>query len=287
MNWPFGKKRKERKERLDRYLKPKWSQWALSNDANKASADIILDFQELAENGFLTPDTLNSELSRNYSVIKRRLFQRLSYFGQDAPPGDFAAKESRPVILVTSGSPAEGKTFSTTNLALSLALEERIKVLLIDADLAKPSIPDIFGYNENKPGLFEYLTMPDRSIDDFILKTSPLPISILPAGQATASPAQLLAGDIMTDLIDSLTTKTRAYDIILLDGPPILATTEAVALAPIADEVILVVGTGDATYEDIGTCLDFLGGTDHVSMIMNRLYFAEKSPSAYPYGNAA
>ena len=292
MSWLFGNRRREREQRLEKYLKPKWSQWALSKDAQGAPADVIFDFRDLNKLGLLTPSTLNSELARNYSVIKRRLFQRLSYFGQEAPAagsaaGDIIAKESRPVLLVTSGSPAEGKTFSTTNLALSLALEERIRVLMIDADLAKPSIPEIFGYSEYRPGLFEYLTKPDQPIDDLILKTSPLPISILPAGQATSSPAQLLASDIMTDMIDQLTAETRPYDIVLLDGPPILATTEAVALAPIADEIILVVGAGDATYEDLGTCLDFLGGTDRISLIINRLYFAEKSPSAYPYGNAA
>ncbi len=291
MSWLFGRKKREREKRLEKYLKPKWSQWALGKDANIASADLILDFGDLKKNGFLTPDTLNSELARNYSVIKRRLFRRLSYFDQEAPSarsaGDIIGKESRPVILVTSGSPAEGKTFSTTNLALSLALEERINVLLIDADLAKPSIPGIFDYSEDKPGLFEYLSAPHRSIDDYILTTSPLPISILPAGQATSSPAQMLASDVMTSLIDELTSETGAYDIVLLDGPPILATTEAVALAPIADEIVLVVGTGDATLEDLGTCFDFLGGTDHVSMIMNRLYFSEHSPSAYPYGDAA
>ncbi len=290
MTWFFGSRKKQREKSLERYLKPKWSQWALDKKANVGSADVLFDFKRLAKQGFVTPETLNGDLARNYSVVKRRLFQRLSYFNQETSPtsaGDLVRKDSRPVILVTSGSPAEGKTFSTTNLALSLALEERIRVLLIDADLAKPSIPGIFGYAEEKPGLFEYLTNPEQPIDDLILSTSPLPISILPAGQATSSPAQLLAGDIMTDLIDHLTVESRRYDIILMDGPPILATTEAVALAPIADEIVLVVGTGDATYEDIGTCLDFLGGDDHVSMIINRLYFHENSPAAYAYGNAA
>lgn len=291
MTWFFGSKKRKREKSLERYLKPKWSQWALDKEANVATADLFLNFRNLAKHGFVTPDTLNGELARNYSVVKRRLFQRLSYFNQGASipasAGDLVGKETRPVILVTSGSPAEGKTFSTTNLALSLALEERINVLLIDTDLAKPSIPGIFGYSEDKPGLFEYLCAPDRPIDDFILTTSPLPISILPAGQATSSPAQLLASDVMTDLIDHLTIESKRYDLILMDGPPILATTEAVALAPIADEIILIIGTGDATFEDIGTCLDFLGGDDHVSMIINRLYFHENSPAAYPYGNAA
>jgi Mrp family chromosome partitioning ATPase len=284
MMWFLGKNNQEKKERLDKYLKPKWSQWPLTGDGEKPPADIVLNFDELAESGFLTPDRPNTELARNYSAIKRRLFQRLSYFRHDpsmaGAAGGIAGKAARPVVLVTSGSPAEGKTFSTTNLALSLALEERIKVLLIDADLAKPGLPDIFGYSENKPGLFEYLTSSGTSIEDFILKVSPLPILVLPAGQATSSPAQLLGGDVMTELIGRLTTGPRLCDIVLLDGPPILATTEAVALAPVADEVVLVVGTGDATILDIGACLDFLGGTDHVSMIMNRLYFSECGPSA-------
>ncbi|MEM8948813.1 MAG: AAA family ATPase [Pseudomonadota bacterium] len=288
----FFKQRKEKKARLSSYLKPKWTQ--LNLDQNKDDgqpADLILDFATLEKKGFLTPDTLLTDLARDYSGVKRSLFQRLDYFRKGASGADRSQRPNGetpcPVVLLTSGSPGEGKTFSSCNLAMSLALEERLKVLLIDADLAKPSTPEAFGYDVDKPGLFEYLHDPSEPIDRFILKTKPLPIKILPAGDATSSPAQLLASQIMIDLVNSLATQTRKYDIIIMDGPPLLATTEAAALAPLADEVIIVVGTGDTTVDEIGSSLDFLGGTDHVSLLMNRIYFQEAKTSNYPYGEAA
>ena len=288
----FFSRRKEKRERLSSYLRPKWTKMNLEqNQGDNQSADITLDFTTLGKKGFLTPDTLLSDLSRDYNGVKRRLFQRLGYFGKNASTNDRSQRDKEekpcPVVLLTSGSPGEGKTFSSCNLALSLALEERLKVLLIDADLAKPSTPEAFGYDVNQPGLFECLNDPSKPVDRFVLKTAPLPIKILPAGDATASPAQLLASQIMIDLIDRLAAQTRDYDIILMDGPPLLATTEAAALAPLADEVIIVVGTGDTTLDEIGSSIDFLGGVDHVSLLMNRIYFQEAKSSNYPYGEAA
>ena len=99
--------------------------------------------------------------------------------------------------------------------------------------------------------------------------------------------ANNLEPQIMIDLVDTLATQTGNYDIILMDGPPLLATTEAAALAPLADEVIIVVGTGDTTLDESGSSLDFLGGVDHVSLLMNRIYFQEAKTSNYPYGEVA
>ncbi|MGI9436576.1 MAG: AAA family ATPase [Geminicoccaceae bacterium] len=287
----FFSRRKEKKARLASYVKPKWAQLNINHKNDGPAPDIVMDFPTLEKKGFLTPDILSGDLARDYNLVKRRLFQRLSYFGKGGVVQDRAqrVREQKPcpVVLLSSGSPGEGKTFSSCNLALSLALDERLKVLLIDADLAKPSTPGVFDYDENKPGLFEQLIEPDKPVDRFILKSAPLPINILPAGQATSSPAQLLASQVMVDLIDDLATQYRNYDIILMDGPPLLATTEAAALAPLADEVVIVVGTGETTVEEIGSSLDFLGGMDHVSMLMNRIYFQEARPSSYPYGDAA
>ncbi|MEZ5935910.1 MAG: AAA family ATPase [Alphaproteobacteria bacterium] len=283
------KRNNERQKRLESYLKPKWSKAVVNHADDGPKPDIVLDFKSLAERGFLTPGNLSSELARDYGLVKRRLFRRLEYFAggiKSVINGGMPKDKARPVILMTSSSPAEGKTFSSANLTLSLALDERLKVLLIDADLAKPSMPETFGYSEDKPGLFEYLDDPQASIDDFILRVAPLPIRILPAGQAIYSPAQLLSSDRMVALIDSLAADTRRYDVIILDGPPMLATTEAAALAPIADEVVLVVGTGDATIDEVGSSLDLLGGEDHVSFLMNRAFLPDHKISSYPYGEA-
>jgi Mrp family chromosome partitioning ATPase len=288
----FSRKKKEKIARLNNYLRPKWTQLGINqSNGDGPSPDITLDFDDLNKKGFLTPEALMGSLARDYNLVKRRLFRRLDYFGKSAVVKDKAQRVRErkpcPVVLLTSGSPGEGKTFSSCNLALSLALEERLKVLLIDADLAKPSIPEVFGYDENKPGLFEQLMNPGEPVERLILRSAPLPIRILPAGQAISSPAQLLASQTMIDLIDYLSVQYNEYDFILMDGPPLLATTEAAALAPLADEVVIVVGTGETTVEDIGSSLDFLGGADHVSMLMNRIYFQEVRTSNYPYGDVA
>ena len=284
--------KKAKNEPLASYLKPKWTKFGIGQkETDGPPPDIILDFERLNKKGFLTPDTLSGPLARDYNLVKRRLFRRLDYFGMSVASKDKAhgiqERKPCPVVLVTSGSPGEGKTFSSCNLALSLAIEERLNVLLIDADLAKPSIPEVFGYDENKPGLFEQLTGPGEPVDRVILRSAPLPIKILPAGQATSSPAQLLASQTMISLINDLATQFDRYDFILMDGPPLLATTEAAALAPLADEVVIVVGTGETTVDDIGSSLDFLGGADHVSLLMNRIYFQEARTSSYPYGDVA
>ena len=286
------KEKQEKKERYSSYLQPKWTQLSIDQyDDDGEPADITFDFDRLKKKGFLSPDKLLGALARDYNGVKRRLFQRLGYFGKNASWTERAQRVNDqspcPVVLLTSGSPGEGKTFSSCNLAMSLAIEERLKVLLIDADLAKPSTPEAFGYDVDKPGLFEYLNDPSKPVDRFVLKTAPLPIKILPAGDATSSPAQLLASQIMIDLIDQLAMQHDDYDIIIMDGPPLLATTEAAALAPLADEVIIVVGTGDTTVDEIGSSLDFLGGIDHVSLLMNRIYFQEVKTSNYPYGEVA
>ncbi|MEM7041910.1 MAG: CpsD/CapB family tyrosine-protein kinase [Pseudomonadota bacterium] len=281
--------RKNKKDSLSRYLKPKWSGISAIENYNSNTADITLDFKLFEKNGFLSPDTLSSNLAGNYSLVKRRLFRQLEYFSKSGttrfnPPQD-AAKTTTPVVLVTSASPNEGKTFSSANLTLSLALDERMKVLLIDADLANPSMPGVFGYDEDKPGLFECLVNGQRNVDEYVLSVSPLPIKILPAGQALKSPLQLLSSDLMAELLGLLTANQRKYEIIVIDGPPMLVSTEAAALAPLADEVVIVVGTGDTRLDDISMSLDLIGGEDHVSFLMNRAYFTESKISNYPYGS--
>lgn len=281
--------RKKKEKHLESYLRPKWSHWRLHDNQDDAKGDIELDVDRLAKEGFLTPDTFASNLARDYNLVKRRLFQRIEYFGRGAgsKAGFQLPQDDRPcpVVLVTSGSPGEGKTFSSCNLAMSLAFDERLKVLLIDTDLAKPSVPGVFGYEEDAPGLFEQLKDPSGPIERFILKVTDASIKILPAGQATTAPTQMLAGQGMIDLIDGLASRTDLYDLIIMDGPPLLATTEAATLAPLADEVVIVVGSGDTTVTDVGMSLDFLGGEDHVSLLMNRIYFQEqKTQNYYGYG---
>ena len=95
-----------------------------------------LDFGRLAKLGFITPSTIDLDLARDFSMVKRRLFRRLCFFGPEEEENGVQSKRRCPIVLVTSGNPGEGKTFSSINFALSLTIEEQLNVLLIDSDLA-------------------------------------------------------------------------------------------------------------------------------------------------------
>ncbi|MDH3663061.1 MAG: CpsD/CapB family tyrosine-protein kinase, partial [Alphaproteobacteria bacterium] len=205
----------------------------------------------------LSPSTIDLDLARDFSMVKRRLFRRLCFFGPEDDENGKPSKRRCPIVLVTSGNPGEGKTFSSINFSLSLAIEEQLKVLLIDSDLANPSVPRVIGFPYRKQGLFECLVDPNIDLDDMIIKLEQIPLSVMPAGEATRSPSSLLGGKAMANFLERIVALDR-YDMIVMDGPPLLATTEAAVLAPHADEVVLVVGAGEATGTQLDASLDLL-----------------------------
>ena len=150
-------------------------------------------------------------------------------------------------ILVSSGAPAEGKTFVTANLAISLARNKSNKVLLIDADLRKPSIHAILGAPD-LPGLTEYLAGTAEPIE--IMQRSQYPsdaetvqerslsnLTFIPAGAGGDNSSELVANHRIEELIAVLAPH---FDWILIDSPPILAVADAIDLARAADAVLLV-----------------------------------------------
>lgn len=252
-----------------------------SEDAGK----LALDFDRLAKMGFITPSTIDLDLARDFSMVKRRLFRRLSFFGSDEVD-DLLTDTRCPIVLITSGNPGEGKTFSSINFALSLAIEEQLKVLLIDSDLANPSVPKVIGFPYRKQGLFECLVNRGTELDEMMIAIEQIPLSVMPAGEATKSPSSLLGGKAMTDLLKRIVALER-FDIIVMDGPPLLATTEAAVLAPHADEVVLVIGAGEATSTQLDASLDLLDvNAEKVSLLLNRAVISERRAASYGYDYA-
>jgi capsular exopolysaccharide synthesis family protein len=151
-------------------------------------------------------------------------------------------------ILISSGVPAEGKTFVAVNLAISLARNKNNKVLLIDGDLRRPSLHAILGAPDI-PGLTEYLAgtaepsdimqrsqSPDFSIDAGQLR-SISNITFIPAGAGGDNSSELVANHRIEELLAVLAPH---FDWILIDSPPILAFSDAIDLARAADAVLLV-----------------------------------------------
>ncbi|WP_261130814.1 CpsD/CapB family tyrosine-protein kinase [Bacillus sp. Marseille-Q3570] len=140
-------------------------------------------------------------------------------------------------MMVTSSGPGEGKSTTTANLAVVLAQQGK-KVLLIDADLRKPTAHYTFRVS-NAQGLTNILTK-QMPISEACRGTEVENLSVLPSGPIPPNPAELLGSRMMKEMIQEA---LNDYDIVLFDTPPVLAVTDAQILANICDGVILVVGS--------------------------------------------
>jgi capsular exopolysaccharide synthesis family protein len=181
-----------------------------------------------------------SQMAESYRALRTSLL--LSNLG--APPK---------VIVVTSARPQEGKTTTSINTAIVLA-QKGVRVLLVDADLRRPSVHKTLGMGL-RSGLSNVLT--GTATAEQTITTSPiLPnLFIMPAGTPPPNPAELLASSNMRDLIIELRGQ---YDHIVIDTPPTLSVTDAVVLAPRADATILVIRSGQTTKQALRRSRDIL-----------------------------
>ena len=181
-----------------------------------------------------------SQMAESYRALRTSLL--LSNLG--APPK---------VIMVTSARPQEGKTTTSINTAIVLA-QKGVRVLLIDADLRRPSVHKTLGMGP-RSGLSNVLTG-SATIQQTITISPVLPnLFILPAGTPPPNPAELLASSNMRDLILEL---REQYDHIVIDTPPTLSVTDAVVLSPRADATILVIRSGQTTKQALRRARDIL-----------------------------
>jgi capsular exopolysaccharide synthesis family protein len=153
---------------------------------------------------------------------------------------------SRPrLLVVTSGSSGDGKTTAVSNLAIAAA-EIRQKVLIIDADLRRPRLHDLFQLS-NQRGLSTILrddAIPPSSVDQFVQPTHIPNTYVLTAGPATSAAAHLLYSPVLPEIL----AKFRAqYDMVLIDTPPSLNLTDARVIGRLADAVVFVARAGQTT----------------------------------------
>ncbi len=170
-------------------------------------------------------DDSQSFTSEAYRVLRTNLH----YANPDAPLRR---------ILVTSAGPGEGKSTTLANLGVALAQAEQ-SVLLVDSDLRRPMLHHIFNQRIT-PGLTSYLAG-DALFQAVVVKTSIPNVYLTPSGRIPPNPAELLASRRMREFLEAATER---YDMVFLDSPPVLAVTDACALASMVDGVLLVVGSG-------------------------------------------
>jgi capsular exopolysaccharide synthesis family protein len=206
-----------------------------------------------------------SQMAESYRALRTSLL--LSHLG--APPK---------VIMVTSALPQEGKTTTSINCSVVLA-QKGVRVLLVDADLRRPSIHKTLGMGP-RSGLSNVLTG-STTLEQVIARPAILPnLHVLPAGTPPPNPAELLASPNMRDVLAQL---REQYDHIVLDTPPSLSVTDAVVLSQRADAVVLVIRSGQTTKQALRRSRDILARVNAkvVGVLLNAVDLS--SPDYYYY----
>lgn len=247
-----------------------------ANDTPQAArVDMQLDFTRLAALGFVTPDTPRSRIADEFRILKRPLLA-------NASPGRPNPVKHGNLIMVTSSVPGEGKTFSAVNLAMSMATELDRTVLLVDADVARPSLPSLFGLPPAK-GLLDVLE--DKSVDlsQVLLRTNVEKLSILPSGTPHSHATELLASSAMADLLDEVAAR-YADRIVIFDSPPLLVTTEARVLATQMGQIVFVVHAESTLQADVKRALATIEPCPIKLMVLNQTRAVDDVASGYGYG---
>lgn len=222
---------------------------------------IEIDFARLKAHGFVTPDAVGSQIAEEFRVIKRPIIRNA--LGQ----GGAKVKHGN-LVMVTSALPSEGKTFTSLNLALSIATEVDSTVLLVDGDVAHPAIPSLLGAPHG-PGLLDLLTSDKLDFADALLKTNIEKLSVLPAGTRHRRSTELLASEQMASLLREIASR-YSDRIVIFDSPPLLATTEARVLAANMGQIVMVVAADNTSQHALNQALATIESCEIVMMVLNK-----------------
>ncbi|MDQ1830136.1 XrtA-associated tyrosine autokinase [Massilia scottii] len=222
---------------------------------------VELDLERMHGIGLVTAAGGRTTLVEDFRIIKRPLLKRA--FAARAPgekPGN--------LIMVTSSLPGEGKTFCSINLAMSIAMELDHTVLLIDADVARPSVLRTLGLPAHR-GLMDLLLDDKLDMSDVMLRTNVNTLSILPAGSNNPRATELLASQAMSTFVYEIANRYPDR-IVIFDSPPLLLTSEAHVLASHMGQIALVVEAEGTTQHAVKESLRQLEGCSNVNLIYNK-----------------
>ena len=238
------------------------------------SRRVDLDLAMLETTGIVTPNAPRSHIADEYRVIKRPLISNA--MGRGA-----AALAHGNLIMITSAMAGEGKSFTSVNLAMSIAAEMDHTVMLVDADVARPSILRMLGLPE-APGLLDLLEG-KAEMSDVLMKTNIDKLTILPSGTPHARATELLASDAMRLLLDDI-SRRYADRIVIFDSPPLILTTEARVLATQMGQVVMVVQADKTLQADVQQALATIEACPVKMMLLNKVRAEGKGSYGYGYG---
>lgn len=242
--------------------------------ASKSEAKLQLDFKSLAQEGYLTPNTMRGDMAEAYRLLKRPVLMNAK--GKD----DMQIKYGN-LILITSALPGEGKTFTAFNMTMSIALERNNTVLLVDSDLTRHSLTSLVGLND-APGLTDVLLDPQIDLGDIIVSTNVPQFKLIPAGHPHSDATELLASKKMHAIACELSAR-YSDRIVLFDAPPLLPTSQAIILTTLMGQILVVVEEGKNSKAIIQEAVSLLDENKIIGMVLNRCHrlFGSKHYGGY------
>ena len=220
-----------------------------------------INVAQLRASGMVTAPRERSLAAEEFRLIKRPLLMRA--FGK----GDLAVENGH-MIMVASSRPGEGKTFCALSLAMSIAFERDLTVLLVDADVSKPDIPAKLGM-EADLGLLDLLAEDDLDLSDVLIRTDLENLTILPAGRAHHLATELLASEKMERLAADISTRYPGR-VIIFDSPPVLMSSVPSVLALYVGQILLVIEAEKTTEAAVNATINMLGHCGNIGLLLNK-----------------
>ncbi|MGF1692183.1 XrtA-associated tyrosine autokinase [Photobacterium kagoshimensis] len=238
---------------------------------------IYIDTERLKDMGMVmhTDEAVNVKINNEFRSIKQKLLENA--FGSGA-----AFHQNGNLVMVSSALPDEGKTFSAVNLALSLASEKDKTVLLVDADVIKPSVSHTLDIDD-KPGLIDYLVGNVSQLSDIIYPTSIPNLKLMPAGAFHHLNNELLASSKMEVLAKELASR-YSDRVVVFDCPPLLGVVETVTLSKLLGQAMIVVEQDKTKIADVKAAVSQLNKDMAIGFIMNKAVRGAYSQYGYGYG---
>jgi len=223
------------------------------------------DSSETSESKVILNDSQDERIRSSYKMLRTRTLQRMR-------------QNDWHVIGVTSPSQGDGKSLTSVNLALSLARETTLSVVLLELDLRRPSMCNQFGVSPAK-GISEYLDGVAK-LDDVLFRPEGTErIAVLPNTEVYENSSEILSSPKVASLVDQL----RGSDpgrVLICDLPPYLATDDVLAFAPLADAFLIVISEGKTSRDALAKGMDILQDLPVLGVVLNR---SEEATTGYYY----
>lgn len=245
----------------------------ISND-NKTENILSIDKNLLKEKGYLIDTRERQPIENELRQIKRKLLNNA--FGKNAK-----LLKHPNLIMVTSPKPNEGKSFISINLALSIALEQDKTVLLVDADVLRPSVNRELGIEQTN-GLIEYLLKDDEEVSNVIFNTNIDKLKLIPAGKPHHLSNELLASEKMVLLADELANRYPDR-VVIFDCPPLIGISETLVLSNLVGQAVIVVEESKTSIASIQEATKPLNDELALGIVLNKAIRTHKEVYGY-YG---